>query len=103
MSLLLGGQGLGMGSQLPLPHHRCPVGGTVLPGTEGGHMVADRGPRAGFLLHNDLNDFATVRPVENPPVVADGVSGLQMTGFRARRLLDPLHQEAAAVPRDHPC
>ena len=69
----------------------------MLPGAEGGCMVADRGPRAGFLLHNHLNDFAAVRPMENPPVVADGVSGPQMTGFRARRLLVPLHQEAAAV------
>ena len=36
MSLLLAGQGLGMGSQLPPPHLRGPVGGTVLPGAEGG-------------------------------------------------------------------
>lgn len=41
-------------------------------------MVADSGPRAGFLLHNDL---ATVCPVENPRVVVEGGSGPQMIGF----------------------
>ena len=44
-------------------------------------MVVDGGPHAGFPIHNNLNDLATVCPVENPLVVVESVSGPQMSGF----------------------
>lgn len=67
-------------------------------------MVVDSGPHAGFLIHNNLNDLATICPVENSLVVVESVSGPQMSGFLVLvpGLLVPLHQEAAAIPRDHP-
>lgn len=39
----------------------------------------------------------------NPPVVAEGVASLQVTGLGAVCLPVPLDPEAGAVPDDRPC